>query len=60
MARAFWRRAPADYREVFVILKENGILDEDLTLNLRKMAGLRNRLVHLYWEIDAKPPQSAP
>lgn len=45
-------RAPKDYRDVFTVLEENDILSAELTRNLRQMAGLRNRLVHLYWEID--------
>jgi uncharacterized protein YutE (UPF0331/DUF86 family) len=45
-------RAPKDYRDVFSVLNENQILPDDFTVTLRQMAGLRNRLVHLYWEID--------
>jgi len=45
-------RAPRDYRDSFQILREAGILSEDLTSTMRAMAGLRNLLVHLYWEVD--------
>jgi uncharacterized protein YutE (UPF0331/DUF86 family) len=45
-------RAPKDYRDVFSVLNENGILPDDMTKTLRLMAGLRNRLVHLYWDVD--------
>ncbi|MBI4770248.1 MAG: DUF86 domain-containing protein [Chloroflexi bacterium] len=45
-------RAPRDYRDVFTVLNENGILPGDFTVTLRQMAGLRNRSVHLYWEVD--------
>ena len=45
-------RAPKDYRDIFTVLHENGILPDDFALTLRQMAGLRNRLVHLYWEVD--------
>ncbi len=45
-------RQPQDFRDVFTVLNENGILPTDFTLTLRRMAGLRNRLVHLYWEVD--------
>ena len=48
-------RAPTDYRDVFTVLNENGVLSDDFTLRLRQMAGLRNRLVHLYWEVDDAP-----
>ncbi len=34
------------------MLNENGLLPDDFTRTLRQMAGLRNRLVHLYWEVD--------
>lgn len=47
-------RAPRDYRDVFTILEENGVVRSVQADNLRQMAGLRNRLVHLYWEIDDK------
>jgi len=33
-------------------LNENNIISHELTEKLGKMVGLRNRLVHLYWEID--------
>ena len=45
-------RAPRDYRDVFTILEENGVIPDAQAVKLRQMAGLRNRLVHLYWEID--------
>lgn len=45
-------RAPKDYRDIFTVLNENGLLSDDFTRTLRQMAGLRNRLVHLYWEVD--------
>lgn len=45
-------RKPKDYRDVFTVLNENDIIPDEFTLTLRQMAGLRNRLVHLYWEVD--------
>jgi uncharacterized protein YutE (UPF0331/DUF86 family) len=45
-------RAPKDYRDIFTVLEEQQILPTELTRRLRQMAGLRNRLVHLYWEVD--------
>jgi uncharacterized protein YutE (UPF0331/DUF86 family) len=45
-------RAPKDYRDIFTVMNENGVLPDDFTRTLRQMAGLRNRLVHLYWEVD--------
>ena len=34
-------RAPKDYRDIFTVLNENGILPDDFALTLRQMAGLR-------------------
>jgi len=45
-------RPPADYYDTFRILWENGIVPEAFLPTLRKMVGFRNRLVHLYWEVD--------
>lgn len=47
-------RAPCDYADCFVILGELGILSQELTEKLKKMAKFRNLLVHLYWEVDNK------
>ena len=45
-------RAPKDYADSFKVLEEQGLLDEKLGMRLRQMAKFRNRLVHLYGEID--------
>jgi uncharacterized protein YutE (UPF0331/DUF86 family) len=45
-------RAPRDYADSFKVLEENGIIEESLCTRLRQMAKFRNRLVHLYGEID--------
>ncbi len=45
-------RAPKDYRDVFSVLQENGVLPVEFVQTLRQMAGVRNLLVHLYWEVD--------
>lgn len=45
-------RPPATHRETFQILNEVGILPDDFALTLQQMASMRNRLVHLYSEID--------
>ena len=47
-------RAPRDYADSFSILEENGVLESSLVIKLRQMAKFRNRLVHLYGEIDDK------
>ena len=45
-------RAPKNYAESFEILVEQGILPETFLPTLRQMVQFRNRLVHLYWEVD--------
>ena len=45
-------RAPEDYADSFKVLEENGILGQEDGLKLRQMAKFRNRLVHLYGNID--------
>jgi uncharacterized protein YutE (UPF0331/DUF86 family) len=45
-------RAPKSYAESFKILTEQGILPEEYLPVFQQMAQFRNRLVHLYWEID--------
>ncbi|MCX5975901.1 MAG: DUF86 domain-containing protein [Coprothermobacterota bacterium] len=45
-------RSPKDYADTFQVLFEAGYLGEPLADDLKKMARFRNRLVHLYWEID--------
>jgi len=45
-------RAPQDYRDTFKVLNESDILSADLTQRMQDMASFRNRLAHLYWEVD--------
>lgn len=45
-------RAPKDYADAFTVLEENNILEKMIGQKLRQMAKFRNRLVHLYGEID--------
>ena len=45
-------RVPEEYAECFAILGEAGIIPEELSRNLQKMARFRNVLVHLYWTVD--------
>lgn len=51
IASSRWR-APRDFRDAFTVLEENGVLDAGLSVRLRALAGLRNRLVHLYEDVD--------
>lgn len=45
-------RSPRDFGDTFTVLRENGVLDDGLTGRMRGLAGLRNRLVHVYDDID--------
>ena len=45
-------RAPKDYADTFMVIQEEGIISTELGTRLRRMAKFRNRLVHLYGEID--------
>jgi uncharacterized protein YutE (UPF0331/DUF86 family) len=45
-------REPATYKEVFLILNDNGFLPGELLPLIHKMIGMRNILVHSYDRID--------
>ncbi|MBI4769722.1 MAG: DUF86 domain-containing protein [Chloroflexi bacterium] len=45
-------RHPRDSYDAFVVLNEEGIIPDDFLPALRQMVSFRNRVVHLYWEID--------
>lgn len=43
---------PETYADIFQEMFRLGIVEDDFKERLIKMARFRNRLVHLYWEID--------
>jgi len=45
-------RAPRDYADSFMVIEEERVISPGLGQRLRQMAKFRNRLVHLYGEID--------
>lgn len=45
-------RAPEDYADTFKVMEETGAFDKEFAETLIKMVRFRNRLVHLYWEVD--------
>ncbi len=45
-------RAPKDYADSFMIIEEEELISGDQGQRLRQMVKFRNRLVHLYGEID--------
>ncbi len=50
---------PRDYYESFLALGRLGILDPDFAARIAAAAGLRNRIVHEYNEIDPKKVHEA-
>ncbi|KAF0221015.1 MAG: hypothetical protein FD174_728 [Geobacteraceae bacterium] len=45
-------RTPEDYADTFRVMEERGAFAADFTAALIQMARFRNRLVHIYWDID--------
>jgi len=46
-------RAPEDYADTFRVIADADVIEVRFALELVKMARFRNRLVHLYWEVDS-------
>ena len=46
------RKAPEDYAACFVTLCDAGLIAQDLSDRLQRMARFRNLLVHIYWKLD--------
>ena len=46
-------RSPYDYKDIFKVLNENKIIPDNFLDTAVSMAKFRNRLVHLYWEVDS-------
>jgi uncharacterized protein YutE (UPF0331/DUF86 family) len=44
--------APQDYASLFTLLEQNRILPTPVADQMRQMARFRNRVVHLYWDVD--------
>jgi len=45
-------KRPASRRDVFRVLADAGHIDADYAGTMARMVQLRNRLVHLYWDVD--------
>ena len=43
---------PGSYQDTFSLLDRGGILPTEFADEMKKMARFRNRLVHIYWDID--------
>jgi uncharacterized protein YutE (UPF0331/DUF86 family) len=50
-------RAPQDSYDAFVVLNEEKIVPDDFLPTLRQMVSFRNRVVHLYWDVDDQAVQ---
>lgn len=48
-------RAPEDYSDTFQVLYEQGAFGDPFIKDLKNMAKFRNRLIHIYWEVDDEP-----
>ena len=44
--------APTDYAHLFSLLEENRVIPSSVAEAMRQMARFRNRIVHLYWDLD--------
>ena len=44
--------APGDYSSLFTLLEQNSVLPSAAAEQMRQMARFRNRIVHLYWDVD--------
>ena len=44
--------APTDHAHLFTLLEENRVIPSGVAEAMRKMARFRNRIVHLYWDVD--------
>lgn len=45
-------QTPESYADIFIIMRNLKIIDSEFSEQLVKMAKFRNRLVHLYWDLD--------
>ena len=52
--RAISKVVPESYSQCFEILGKEGLIPKDLARNLGNMCKFRNRLIHMYWDIDYK------
>lgn len=44
--------APSDYAHLFSLLEESRVIPSPTADAMRQMARFRNRIVHLYWDMD--------
>ncbi len=44
--------APADHAHLFALLEGNRVISSTVAESMRQMTRFRNRIVHLYWDVD--------
>ena len=47
-------RTPESYADIFLIMRDLKIIDAEFSQRLVEMTKFRNRLVHIYWDLDAE------
>ena len=45
-------KLPESYAGTFDVIKEKGLIGDSLSVSLKNMVRFRNRLVHIYWDIN--------
>jgi uncharacterized protein YutE (UPF0331/DUF86 family) len=45
-------KAPETYADIFIQIQKLGAIESEFASQLVEMAKFRNRLVHMYWDID--------
>lgn len=45
---------PENYQDIFTLLERDGTLPAEFAAEMMKMARFRNRLVHMYWQVDLR------
>ena len=45
---------PEEQRDVFPILAKAGYLDDEYARQMAEMVSFRNRIVHIYWDVDLR------
>jgi uncharacterized protein YutE (UPF0331/DUF86 family) len=45
-------RVPEDYADTFSVMCEERAINQEFADELKNMAKFRNRLIHLYWQVD--------
>jgi len=47
-------KRPDNYKDIFIKLGEEGIVPKEFANKIIPMAKFRNRLVHIYWEVEVE------